>query len=235
MSEPWRELSEPLLDDRDDPVENEEGTDTNLSCHGVNYSVDMNTSIGSKACQLGQPERRQILFDVSCIFKNGMTAILGKQRVISTYIFILENNPSRLGLTGSGKSTLLDILAGRQSQQAYQGTLNINGRPLPSPSAFGDMVGYVTQDDMLSEDLTVLENIRFAANLRLPQSMPLEERMGCVQKVIDQMELTGCADTLLGTLLQRGVSGGQRKRTCIAMELVRSPRILVLDEPTTGV
>ena len=78
MSEPWGELSEPLLDDRDDPVENEEETGTTLSCHGVNYSVDMNTSIGSKACQLGQPERRQILFNVSCIFTNGMTAILGR-------------------------------------------------------------------------------------------------------------------------------------------------------------
>ena len=96
------------------------------------------------------------------------------------------------------------------------------------------MVGYVCQEDILCGALTVRENIQFSANLRLPQTMSLEQRMKKVEKVIKQMHLSDCADTCVGTKLERGVSGGERKRTCIAMELVLSPPILFLDEPTTG-
>ena len=96
------------------------------------------------------------------------------------------------------------------------------------------MAGYVCQDDIYSGALTVRENIQLSANLRLPQTMSLRQRMRRVERVIEQLHLTHCADTRMGTELERGVSGGERKRTCIAMELVLSPRILFLDEPTTG-
>ena len=96
------------------------------------------------------------------------------------------------------------------------------------------MVGYVVQDDIFSGMLTVRENIVFSANLRLSSLMTLEERLGRVDKVIEQLGLVECKNTRMGTELQRGVSGGERKRTCIAMEMILSPRILFLDEPTTG-
>jgi ATP-binding cassette subfamily G (WHITE) protein 2 len=96
------------------------------------------------------------------------------------------------------------------------------------------MVGYVVQDDIYSGTLTVRENIVFSANLRLSQSVTREERLERVDRIIEQLGLSQCADTRMGTESERGVSGGERKRTCIAMEMVLSPRILFLDEPTTG-
>jgi ATP-binding cassette subfamily G (WHITE) protein 2 len=96
------------------------------------------------------------------------------------------------------------------------------------------MVGYVVQDDIYSGTLTVRENIMFSANLRLSQSVTVDERTERVRRIIQQLGLGKCADTRMGTESERGVSGGERKRTCIAMEMVLSPRILFLDEPTTG-
>jgi ATP-binding cassette subfamily G (WHITE) protein 2 len=95
-------------------------------------------------------------------------------------------------------------------------------------------VGYVVQDDIYSGTLTVRENIMFSANLRLPQTVTLEERIERVCRIIEQLGLSNCANTRMGTESERGVSGGERKRTCIAMEMVLSPSILFLDEPTTG-
>lgn len=96
------------------------------------------------------------------------------------------------------------------------------------------MIGYVVQDDICMGNLTVEENILFSANLRLPPQTTVVERRKRVAEVIQQLGLSACANTRMGTELERGVSGGERKRTCIAMELVLSPKILILDEPTTG-
>ena len=96
------------------------------------------------------------------------------------------------------------------------------------------MVGYVVQDDIFSGLFTVRENIVFSANLPLSSLMTLEERLERVDKVIEQLGLVECQNTRMSTELQRGVSGGERKRTCIAMEMILSPHILFLDEPTTG-
>jgi ATP-binding cassette subfamily G (WHITE) protein 2 len=97
------------------------------------------------------------------------------------------------------------------------------------------MVGYVVQDDILSGTLTVRENLTFSANVRLSASVSMEERQERVHRIITELGLEACADTRIGTEFLRGVSGGERKRTCIGMELVLSPKILFLDEPTTGI
>ncbi|CAF1088269.1 unnamed protein product [Rotaria sordida] len=110
----------------------------------------------------------------------------------------------------------------------------MNGHPRPISSVFRYMVGYVVQDDIFSGTLTVRENLLFSANLRLPQSVTVGERLERVDKIIEQLGLSECANTRMGTESKRGISGGERKRTCIAMEMVLSPIILFLDEPTTG-
>jgi ATP-binding cassette subfamily G (WHITE) protein 2 len=74
----------------------------------------------------------------------------------------------------------------------------------------------------------------FSANVRLPNDVSDDERRERVTKIIRDLGLESCADTRMGTEFLRGVSGGERKRTCIGMELVLSPKILFLDEPTTG-
>ncbi len=96
------------------------------------------------------------------------------------------------------------------------------------------MVGYVVQDDIISGTLTVRENLIFSANVRLSSNISLNERKERVERVIQELGLLSCADTRIGTLFLRGISGGERKRTCIGMELVLEPKILFLDEPTTG-
>jgi ATP-binding cassette subfamily G (WHITE) protein 2 len=74
----------------------------------------------------------------------------------------------------------------------------------------------------------------FSANVRLPNDVSDDERRERVTEIIRDLGLESCADTRMGTEFLRGVSGGERKRTCIGMELVLSPKILFLDEPTTG-
>jgi ATP-binding cassette subfamily G (WHITE) protein 2 len=74
----------------------------------------------------------------------------------------------------------------------------------------------------------------FSANVRLPNNVSEIERRARVTKIIIDLGLESCADTIVGTTFLRGISGGERKRTCIGMELVLSPKILFLDEPTTG-
>ncbi|CAF3591918.1 unnamed protein product [Rotaria socialis] len=143
-------------------------------------------------------------------------------------------NKYSAGPTGCGKSTLLDILADRKDRQNCEGQVLINGYERPPPSIFRRMVGYVVQDDIISDTLTVRENIAFSANLRLHPSVTSTQRLARVEEVIKQLGLSECANTRMGSELKRGVSGGERKRTCIAMELVLSPKILFLDEPTTG-
>lgn len=137
-----------------------------------------------------------------------------------------------LGPSGCGKSTLLDILADRKDPKGVSGRVLIDGSP-PPPS-YKYIVGYVVQDDIVSGMLTVRENIMFSANVRLPAEVSRTERTARVNKVIQDLGLESCADTRVGTEAIRGISGGEKKRTCIGMELVLAPKIMFLDEPTTG-
>ncbi|CAF0761647.1 unnamed protein product [Rotaria sp. Silwood1] len=155
---------------------------------------------------------KQILTDVSGVFTPGMNAILGP--------------------TGCGKSTLLDILADRKDNHGLTGTVLVSGQT--RPSYFKYIIGYVIQDDIISGTLTVRENLLFSANTRLSRSIKMNKRIERVNQIIRDLDLESCADTLIGTDFVRGVSGGEKKRTSIGMELILSPNLLFLDEPTTG-
>ncbi|XP_059508923.1 broad substrate specificity ATP-binding cassette transporter ABCG2-like [Stegostoma tigrinum] len=137
-----------------------------------------------------------------------------------------------LGPTGSGKSSLLDILAARKDRRGLSGQVLIDG--IPQPSNFKCISGYVVQDDILMGTLTVRENLLFSAALRLPTSIRFKEKEEKVEQIISQLGLTKVSDSKVGTELIRGVSGGERKRTHIGMELITDPSVLFLDEPTTG-
>lgn len=79
-----------------------------------------------------------------------------------------------------------------------------------------------------------MENLMFSANVRLPSNVSKAERVERVTQIIRELNLNACANTKIGSEYIRGVSGGERKRACIGMELVLWPKILLLDEPTTG-
>jgi len=178
-----------------------------VTCHDTTYTVEVKL----KPC-CGPTEEKTILKGINGIFKPGMNAILGP--------------------TGSGKSSLLDALAGRKEPKNVGGTILIDG--MPPPENFKCMVGYVVQDDVVMGTLTVRENFEFSAKLRLPQSVSPEERSRRVDQVISELGLTHVANSKVGNEFIRGVSGGERKRCNIGMELIISPPVLFLDEPTTG-
>lgn len=98
----------------------------------------------------------------------------------------------------------------------------------------GWVQAYVTQEDVLLGTLTVRETITYSANLRLPSSMSKEEIKDIIEGTIMEVGLLECADRQIGNWQLRGISGGEKKRVSIALEILVRPRILFLDEPTTG-
>jgi len=135
-----------------------------------------------------------------------------------------------LGPSGGGKTVLLNIFSDRlnvpQASQ-YNRNVYVNNNVELSRSLFGRIGAYVMQDDVLLETLTPYECLKFSANLRLPYSA--EEKERAVLKVIADLRLQKCKDTLVGNVLKKGISGGERKRTSIGVEIVIEPSLIILD------
>ena len=93
---------------------------------------------------------------------------------------------------------------------------------------------YVRQEDIFYTQMTVRETLMFAARLRLPSSVSLEEKRAVVDGLLKKLSLVKAADTIVGDTKRRGISGGERKRLSIGCELIGSPNLLFLDEPTSG-
>ncbi|KAL8206726.1 UNVERIFIED_CONTAM: ATP-binding cassette sub- G member 2 [Gekko kuhli] len=127
---------------------------------------------------------------------------------------------------------LLDILAARKDPRGLSGDVLINGAP--QPANFKCISGYVVQDDVVMGTLTVRENFQFSAALRLPKTVSTHEKEARIDQILGELGLMKVADSKVGTLFIRGISGGERKRTNIGMELITDPAVLFLDEPTTG-
>ncbi len=114
------------------------------------------------------------------------------------------------------------------------GDMFFNGA-VPSEGVIRSICSYVCQDDdSLLPYLTVRENLRFAAGLRLPTHMSKEEKMQRAESVMLKLGLRDCADNLVGSELVKGISGGEKRRVTIATQILTDPRILLLDEPTSG-
>ncbi|GGZ30464.1 ABC transporter ATP-binding protein [Streptomyces inusitatus] len=133
-----------------------------------------------------------------------------------------------VGPSGAGKSTLLGALTGLRP--ADRGTVLYDGRDLYRDYAeLRQRIGLVPQDDILHTQLTVRAALGYAAELRFPQDTAREERRGRVAEVMRELGLTERADQPIHKL-----SGGQRKRVSVALELLTKPSLLFLDEPTSG-
>ncbi|KAL6769007.1 hypothetical protein ACKKBF_B17105 [Auxenochlorella protothecoides x Auxenochlorella symbiontica] len=139
-----------------------------------------------------------------------------------------------MGPSGAGKTTFLSVLMGQSSSHGKtMGSLRINGRSVGIPD-LQSVVGFVPQEDLVHEDLTVRENLVYSARLRLSTSKPRQEQMDIVDDVLDVLQLRHVQHQIVGSVERRGISGGQRKRVSIGLELAAKPSILFMDEPTSG-
>ena len=136
-----------------------------------------------------------------------------------------------IGPSGSGKTTLMNFLSGRSytNNLVKSGTLSINETKILDMDPLKHIVGYVTQEDILQEEMTIRETFESYCIYR-----NLKNKKEISQEIIDKLKLNKCADTQVGGATIRGISGGEKKRTSIGVELVSSPSLLFLDEPTTG-
>lgn len=141
-----------------------------------------------------------------------------------------------MGSSGAGKTSLLNLLAGRVTTSKGAkalGSVMVNAEPRDY-ATFRKQSAYVLQDDDMFAELTVHEQVSYAATLRLPSAMSARAKAARVDRVIQELGLAKVANSPIGGALVRGVSGGERKRVSIATELVTDPALLFLDEPTTG-
>eukprot|EP00951_Prasinocladus_malaysianus_P002985 scaffold21359_cov37-Prasinocladus_malaysianus.AAC.1 len=172
----------------------------------ASYDVESGPAASSK--------KRQVLFGVSGGVRPGEVLAL-------------------MGPSGSGKTSLLSILGGRFAKEIdVEGRVLYNGKP--ADRNLKRKLGFVSQDDLLFEALTVWETLWFTAKLRLPGEMPDDERARRVESVVQTLGLGRCKGTIIGGPFRRGVSGGERKRVSVGQEMLINPAILCLDEPTSG-
>lgn len=172
-----------------------------------NQGRRFNISFTGLTLTLPSPINKTILSDASGEIRSGRVAAI-------------------MGPSGAGKTTLLSVLTGQYSKTG--GVLRINGMQDPI-QRHQKVIGFVPQDDTMLQELTVRENIRYSALIRLPRTMSKHEVEEHIDAIIEVLGLQECQDALSSS-----VSGGQRKRTNIGMELAAAPSVLFLDEPTSG-
>ncbi|XP_031128628.1 putative white-brown complex homolog protein 30 [Ipomoea triloba] len=138
-----------------------------------------------------------------------------------------------MGPSGAGKTTFLTAVLGKITGCTITGSILINGKDV-SIQCYRKIIGFVAQDDIVHGNLTVEENLRFNARCRLAADLPKADKVLIIERVIESLGLQGVRDSLVGTVEMRGISGGQKKRVNVGMEMVMEPSLLILDEPTSG-
>lgn len=157
-------------------------------------------------------------------------------KTIGLHKFSFESKSGQLvgimGVSGSGKSTFGFVISGMAEPQ--EGNVYINNIDIYRDSeAVKGLIGYVSQDDILIEDLTVYDNLYFNARMSFDNlsKSAIEDKIDTILHLLGLYEIK---DIKVGSPLNKKISGGQRKRLNIAIELIREPAILILDEPTSG-
>ncbi|KAK9824375.1 hypothetical protein WJX72_009828 [[Myrmecia] bisecta] len=140
-----------------------------------------------------------------------------------------------MGHSGAGKTTLLDIIACNISGGVVEGDVRVNGEPVRA-NKFQKYSCYVLQRDVLLATATVYEALMTSALLRLPLSMPRQQKQARVQLILDELDLNAAANTMIGDDSKgiKGISGGERRRVSVGIGVVTDPSIIFLDEPTSG-
>ena len=135
-----------------------------------------------------------------------------------------------MGPSGCGKTTLLNILSRRLKDNSVTGTQLLAGSPFDS-ATLRAISTYVEQEDQLIGSLTVRETVEFAAKLALPASISATERRQRTEDLLRDFGLLSVKNNKIGTPLQRGISGGQKRRVTTASQLITLPKIIFLGKP----
>ncbi|MFI9001124.1 ABC transporter ATP-binding protein [Streptomyces sp. NPDC053541] len=164
----------------------------------------------------------------AAVHATGLTVARGERTVLRGLDFTVPRGrvTGLLGPSGCGKTTLMRAIVGTQAK--VTGTLDVLGRPAGDP-ALRSRIGYVTQAPSVYDDLTVRQNLDYFAAVLLPGRAHRAARRTAVDRAVADVDLTSHADALAGRL-----SGGQRSRVSLAVALLGTPELLVLDEPTVG-
>ncbi|KAL2069552.1 hypothetical protein VTL71DRAFT_14231 [Oculimacula yallundae] len=199
------------------------------------YNVDIEQKAGNEAHLLNNNVRNFIWQDVTVTVKDKKT---GKPKAILDNIEgIVKAGEicALMGPSGCGKTTLLNVLAHRDAAGGahVEGVTLINGSS-PSAGAFRRMTCYVEQDDALIGSLTVRETLHFAARLAHKNTISKADRIKRIDDLLESFGLSDQQDTLIGTPIRKGISGGQKRRLSVAAQLITAPKIMFLDEPTSG-
>ncbi|XP_043485749.1 ATP-binding cassette sub-family G member 1 [Polistes fuscatus] len=186
---------------------------------------DLNVSYGKKINEVNMVNIifENITYSVSLGFRKGRKEILHgiNGRLNAKQLIAL------MGPSGAGKSSLLDVLSGFR-ETGVDGVIYVNGR-IRERRSFSRYSAYITQNDCLEPLLTVLENMRVAADLKLPTNTPKYQKETVIEEILTTLGLYEHMNTRTEQL-----SGGQKKRLSVALELVNNPTVMFLDEPTTG-
>ncbi|MFJ8592625.1 ABC transporter ATP-binding protein [Streptomyces sp. NPDC093598] len=166
--------------------------------------------------------------DTAAVHAENLTVVRGPRTVLRNLGFTVPRGQitGLLGPSGCGKSTLMRALVGTQAK--VTGTLDVLGHPAGHPT-LRTRIGYVTQAPSVYDDLTVRQNLDYFAAILDPGRASADRRHDNVTRAIADVDLTTHADALAGNL-----SGGQRNRVSLAVALLGTPELLVLDEPTVG-
>jgi ABC-type multidrug transport system ATPase subunit len=215
-----------------------------LSLRGV-FPVDIrinDLSVTLPAQQQQQPEPRTI---ISAYYKNFFNpqevqptpeppVLIPPKKILDgiNAQFASGTLTAILGASGSGKTSLLNSMSHRFNEKHLRtcGTILYNG----DDHLASIRSTYVMQHDILLPTLSVRETLQYAAELRLPPPTTAEERLAIVEEVLLELGLKECADTRLGNSNHKGCSGGEKRRTSLAVQLLANPSVLFLDEVTTG-
>ncbi|KAG5076545.1 hypothetical protein JHK82_055240 [Glycine max] len=191
-------------------------TENKLSVRNLCYTLHPHKTTPFSFCHLTQkPKPVNILKSVSFIARSSeIVAVVG---------------PS-----GTGKSTLLRIIAGRVKDEGFNPkSVSINDQPMTTPVQLRKICGFVAQEDNLLPMLTVKETLLFSAKFRLKEMTPKDRELR-VESLLQELGLFHVADSFVGDEENRGISGGERKRVSIGVDMIHNPPILLLDEPTSG-
>jgi ABC-type multidrug transport system ATPase subunit len=211
-------LTESLVDDKDNNSEEfneirESGMDS------LHYKIS-NAKLKNILLSRAQYPKKRLSYGIP-ILKNISGTIRSDEMV------------AILGPSGSGKTTLLNFVSSRSNWDKnlfVDGDLYVNNHKVKHLSKYKHLIGFVPQEDLIIEDLSIRENFKHYGRLR-----GIANYKEKATKIIKDLQLEKCQNTKIGGENKRGVSGGERKRGCIGVELMGDPKVLFLDEPTTGI